>query len=106
VRVRHGSAFSTASPPASRTSGAQAILIVTGAGDPLSARAANNLAITSITDRLLFDDPRFFERYGVLNFRLDEMAWLAVAIRKDSALHPSHPSYAGPLPSSIDPGVR
>jgi arabinofuranosyltransferase len=63
----------------------------------------DNLAITSITDRLLLDDPRFFERYDVLNFRLDEAAWLGVAIRKDSALHPSHPNYAGPLPSSVDP---
>ena len=65
-----------------------------------------NLAITSLTDRLLFDNPEFFERYEVLNFRLDEAVWLGVAIRKDSALHPSHPSYAGPRPASVDAGVR
>jgi arabinofuranosyltransferase len=62
-----------------------------------------NLAITSITDRLLLEDPRFFERYEVLNFRLDETTWLGAAIRKDSALHPSHASYTGPLPASVDP---
>jgi hypothetical protein len=70
------------------------------------ATLRSNLAITSITDRLLLESPQFFERYEVLNFRLDEATWLGAAFRKDSALHPSHPSYTGPLPTSVAPGVR
>lgn len=68
---------------------------------PAALRA--NLEITSITDRLLLDDGSFFERYDVLNYRLDERTWFGMAVRKDSALHPSHPGYTGPMPTSPAP---
>jgi hypothetical protein len=69
---------------------------------PLTAGSVRqNLEITSITDRLLFADRRFFERFDVLNYRLGEGTWLGMAVRKDSVLHPSHPAHAGPLPTPI-----
>jgi hypothetical protein len=69
---------------------------------PLTAAALRqNLEITSITDRLLLADRRFFGRFDILNYRLDEGTWLGMAVRKDSVLHPSHPAHAGPLPTPL-----
>ena len=69
---------------------------------PITAAAVGqNLEITSITDRLLFADRRFFERYEVLNYRLDEGTWLGMAVRKDSVLHPSHQAHVGPTPTPV-----
>jgi arabinofuranosyltransferase len=59
-----------------------------------------NLGITSITDRLLVEDQHFYERYDVLDYRLQDQQWFGLAVRKDSALHPSHPAYRGPAPAT------
>lgn len=59
---------------------------------------AGNLGATHITDRMLLIDPRFFEAYDVFNYSVDDGRFLAMAVRKDSVVHPAHPGFAGPLP--------
>ena len=54
---------------------------------PMTPKALQeNLAITSITDRLLLSDDRFLARYEIVNVRIDELTWLGVAVRRDSAV--------------------
>jgi arabinofuranosyltransferase len=68
---------------------------------PLTPAALQkNLGITSITDRLLLQDGRFFERYEILNYRIDGSTWLGMAVRRASALHPAHPAFRGPSPTT------
>jgi hypothetical protein len=53
---------------------------------------------------MLFEEGRFFERYEVLNYRIDASMWLGMAVRRLSPLHPAHPAFRGPFPSLPAPG--
>jgi len=64
---------------------------------PLTPQTANaNIHFMYPGDVLLFAEPKFFERYQIINFKMEDGEWFGMAVRRDSKFHPQHPDYAWP----------